>query len=375
MSLLFAQISSGSANAALNAGETISQAIADSFDRLWEQVLGGQLYAIINNVGLFFALISIGFWCVMLYKALDQNDMRPGFSELIFPIVVIFLLANGGQNLASATLGMRSMVNGINQQVIETVGASVDFQRTLNNLASYSSAKSQVSQLANQCNGITKNEELQACLQDAQAQAQTLISQYSGGNPPAAWIQDIQNSAQGIADKFSIFSDGAGGGFSGAVAGGLGVLGDFSTAPFLIAAEAIIVATQGAFQYGIEVSMLMTALLGPIAVGLSFLPMGAKPIYAWLTGFWSLGICKLSLNIITGLVATAVQEAGPASSDTLVTAIAIGILSPLLSLGLAAGGGKAIFDGILSAATAASASGFNVGVSLTSARTIQRRIQ
>ena len=374
MSYLFAQISSGSANAALNAGETISQAVSESFDRLWDQVLTGRLYAIINNVGLLFALLSIGFWCVMLYKALDQNDMRPGIGELIFPLIVIFLLANGGQNLASATLGMRDMLNGINQQVLETVGANIDFQRTLNNLASYSSAKSQVSQLANQCNGITKNEELQACLQDAQTQAQTLISQYSGGNPPPAWIQDIQRSAQGIADKFSIYANGAGGGVAGTVAGGLGVLGDFSTAPFLIAAEAVIVATQGAFQYAIEVAMLMTALLGPIAVGMSFLPIGAKPIYAWLTGFWSLGICKLSLNIITGLVATAVQEAGPESSDTLVTAIAIGILSPLLSLGLAAGGGKAIFDGILSTATAAASSGINVGVSLGAARTIRRRL-
>ena len=307
--MFFAQISSASANAALNAGETISQAVSDSFDRLWDQVLSGPLYAIINNVGLFFALVTIGFWCVMLYRALDQNDLRPGMTELIFPILVIFLLANGGQNLARATLGMRGVINGVNQQVIQTVGASVDFQRTLTNLASYSSAKSQVSQLANQCNGITKNEELQLCLQDAQAKAQQLISQYSTNNPPPAWIQDIQRSAQGIADTFSIYADGAGGGISGAVAGGLGVLGDFSTAPFLIAAEAVIVATQGAFQYAIEVSMLMTALLGPIAVGLSFLPLGAKPIYAWLTGFWSLGICKLSLNIITGLVATAVQDA------------------------------------------------------------------
>ncbi len=374
MSYLLAQISGASANAALHAGETISQAVSDSFDQLWEQVLTGRLYAIINNVGLLFALLTLGFWCLMLYKALDQNDMRPGIGELIFPLVVIFLLANGGQNLARATLGMRGMINGINQQVIETVGANINFQRTLNNLASYSSAKSQVSQLANQCNGITKNEELQACLQDAQTQAQTLISQYSGGNPPPAWIQDIQRSAQGIADKFSIYANGAGGGVEGTVAGGLGVLGDFSTAPFLIAAEAVIVATQGAFQYAIEVAMLMTALLGPIAVGMSFLPMGAKPIYAWLTGFWSLGICKLSLNIITGLVATAVQEAGPESSDTLVTAIAIGILSPLLSLGLAAGGGKAIFDGILSAANAAASSGINVGVSLGAARPIRRRL-
>jgi hypothetical protein len=43
-----------------------------------------------------------------------------------------------------------------------------------------------------------------------------------------------------------------------------------------------------------------------LPVGASLLLIGAKPFYAWMTGFWSLGMAKLSLNIITGLAATAI---------------------------------------------------------------------
>ncbi len=31
-----------------------------------------------------------------------------------------------------------------------------------------------------------------------------------------------------------------------------------------------------------------------LAVGVSLLPIGAKPLYAWMTGFWSLGMAKSS---------------------------------------------------------------------------------
>lgn len=340
------------AGAALSGGELVSQAISDSFDQMWTEVLTGPLYGLINNLGLFFALVTLGFWCLQLYRKLDQPDARGGFTELVFPIIVIFFMANGGQNLAQLTLEMRGIINGINAQVVETVGANLDFQSSLDNLSGYSSARGQVSQLANQCNAITKQEELQLCLQDATAKADGLIQAYRASNPAEAWISDIQ----ALADQIGLIG-GLGGSVGGAVSGGLdggiggavnGAVSGFA-APLLMVAEAVIIAFQGAFQYGIEVAMIVTGLMGPIALGLSFLPFGAKPIYAWLTGFWSLGICKLSLNLITGLVATSVQTAGPTHADTLVNAIAIGLLSPLLALGLAAGGGKAIFDGFLAA--------------------------
>ena len=352
----FAQLSlpdaGNTAGATLAGGEEVSQAISDSFDQMWTDVLTGPLYALINNLGLFFALLTLGFWCIQLYRKLDQPDARGGAADLVFPLIVIFFMASGGQNLANLTLSMRDVINGVNAQVVETVGANLDFQSSLDNLSGYSSARGQVSQLANQCNGITKNEELQLCLNNAQTQAEGLIQSYRASNPAEAWVNDIQALAETIA-----LGGGIGGAAGGAVSGGLdgGVGGAFSgassgfAAPLLVAAEAVIIAFQGAFQYGIEVSMIVTGLLGPIALGLSFLPFGAKPIYAWLTGFWSLGICKLALNLTTGLVATAVQAAGPSNADTLVNAIAIGILSPILALGLAAGGGKAIFDGFLAA--------------------------
>jgi hypothetical protein len=131
----------------------------------------------------------------------------------------------------------------------------------------------------------------------------------------------------------------------------------------LAAIETFMVAMQSAFQALIEVGFLLTGLLGPLAVGASLLPIGAKPLYAWMTGFWSLGMAKLSLNIVTGLAATAI--AASAQLDTLSIAITLGLLAPILALSLSAGGGMAIFSAILSAASAAASAGLNIGLRIS----------
>ncbi|MEQ8385670.1 MAG: hypothetical protein RH949_25265 [Coleofasciculus sp. A1-SPW-01] len=95
--------------------------------------------------------------------------------------------------------------------------------------------------------------------------------------------------------------------------------------------------------------MLLTGLLGPLAVGGSLLPVGNKAIFAWLTGFFSVGMVKLSFNIINGLVAVMVLNAG--DSDPMIFAFATGLISPLLSLALAAGGGMAVFNSLSTLAT------------------------
>jgi hypothetical protein len=118
----------------------------------------------------------------------------------------------------------------------------------------------------------------------------------------------------------------------------------------MLVVEAFMIGMQVAFQSIIEVSLLLTALMGPIAVGTTLLPIGGKPIYLWLTSTWSLTLAKIALNIVTGLVAVSIQRSG--DYDTLGTSITLGLLSPILALAIVGGGGLAIFNAITAAATA-----------------------
>ena len=112
----------------------------------------------------------------------------------------------------------------------------------------------------------------------------------------------------------------------------------------------LLVSLQYAFQNLIEATMLLLAALGPLAVGGSLLPVAAKAIFAWITGFLSMGIAKISFNLIVVLNANVIMGA-PAQYGSLDPALMwflmfVGILAPILSLALAGAGEFAVFSAI-----------------------------
>jgi len=317
----------------VNNADEISRAISEGWDTIWATAFDSVLYRAVNNIGITCAVVTLMLWLYKFYQSIQDQGSAAAWTEILVPVIVIIFLANDGQNLRTLTLGMRDGINQMNNSVLTAVNAENDLEDSLADLSEFSSAQTQIAELRRQCDSLTNNDELTQCLQDQRARADELVTQLQGSNLAPEWLQNIQET---IEDNFAPTAT--------------GIVRLINT-PGLIVAEAIITAFQAAFQLAIEVSMLLTGLIGPIAVGTSLLPVGAKPVYAWLTAFWSLGICKLCLNIITGLVATSIREAGPDNIDTLSTAIALGIISPVLALGLAAGGGMAIFNGILHASS------------------------
>ncbi len=111
--------------------------------------------------------------------------------------------------------------------------------------------------------------------------------------------------------------------------------------------EAVMFFTAGmhwAFQHAIEMTILISAFISPLAVATSLAPIGSgSPLMLWATGFWSLALVKLSLNIITAIAITVLYGS---SADALIIGLLIGLLSPILAISLSAGGGVAMFNSI-----------------------------
>lgn len=111
-------------------------------------------------------------------------------------------------------------------------------------------------------------------------------------------------------------------------------------------AESFLKAWQWAFSSILELAMLLTGLIGPIAVAGSAMPLQGRPLWAWLTGFFSLGMAKFSYNIIIGLAATVLVAAEAQSDSDLGFLLLIGVLAPILALSIAGGAGMAVFRGV-----------------------------
>lgn len=119
---------------------------------------------------------------------------------------------------------------------------------------------------------------------------------------------------------------------------------------------------NGSYQWAIELTMLVTAFLGPLAVGGSLLPYGAKSIYTWLIGYFSIGICKLSFNMIVGFAGQLISDSQ--ADQPMFFLFTIGICAPFLATGLAAGGGLALLQQINKASETYGAIAAEAGIAI-----------
>ncbi|MGI2901928.1 hypothetical protein [Tolypothrix sp. VBCCA 56010] len=325
------------------AGAATATSIADGWQLQWVDLLQNDttnnLYGALTNLGTFFAVGTLLFFMVQWLKDAINSDYSRPISALIWPFVVVILLTNSGNGtvLSNFTLGVRNYLNGVNQQVVTTADANQTYQQALN----MSVAEDIVGSLLRPCQSLT-GEQQNECFRKAKEEADKLLEEYKNlYGRDKNWIYKLENKVNNIADPTGYISDNS---FDSL----LGSTVQTSIKNFLIS-------LQYAFQNLIEATMLLIAALGPIAVGASLLPVAGKPIFAWLTGFLSIGISKISFNIIAILTAAVIVN-GPgqdinADPDLMWFIIFLGILAPIVSLFVAAAGAFAVFSAISNTAS------------------------
>lgn len=341
---LFSQIPNGvisNDNLADRAAQ-VSQGVSQGFDELWREVLGGQLYGSLCDVGTLFALTTLGFYILEWTKQVLNGEEQRAFSSFIWPLMVGILLFNNGQLLGRTTVGIKDYINNVNNYVLIRTAVGVDLRAAYSKAMGVAAVRAAIGREIEACrtSQLSPGETVQ-CLDQAKQSLTQQYPQYFRANGPFAWLinridtilrapqQAIQSGANPIQVLLSPFSAYVG-----------SVVAENITN--------ILVGLSGAYQWGIELTMLLTAYLGPLAVGGSLLPYGAKPMLAWLTGYFSVGMAKLSFNIIAGFAAELI--ANSRADQPLFFLFTIGIFAPALATGLAAGGGISLLMQINKAA-------------------------
>lgn len=343
MQLYISQTFSGfGINETLENGATTANSIAESWDTQWLNLLqnntSDNLYGALTNLGVFFAVGTLLFFMMQWLKDVIYSEYSRPISALIWPFVVVLLLSNPGNGsvLSTLTLGVRNFINNVNQQVLTTADADQTYQQALN----MSVAEEVAGSLLRPCQSLTGEQQTQ-CFVKASEQISNLWQQYRNLYGNKTWIDRLENQVNQIRFGTGIVSNNT---FNAL----LGNTVQTSIKNFLVS-------LQYAFQNLLEATMLLIAALGPLAVGGSLLPVAGKPIFAWLTGFLSAGIAKISFNIIAILTAAVIVN-GPAQNpnanpDLMWFIIFLGILAPLLSLIVAGAGGVAVFSAISNTAS------------------------
>ncbi|GAX42136.1 hypothetical protein NIES4075_31360 [Tolypothrix sp. NIES-4075] len=329
-------------NDVLSNGATTATSIAEGWDKQWVDLLQNDtinnLYGALTNLGVFFAVGTLLFFMLQWLRDVINSDYSRPISALIWPFVVVILLTNSGNGtvLSNLTLGVRNFLNTVNQQVVTTADANQTYQQALNMTVGEDIAGS----LLRPCQSLTGEQQNQ-CFVKAKEKADTLWQEYRNLYGDKPWIDRLENKVNNITYNTASISENSFDSFLGSTV--------------QVSIKNFLVSLQYAFQNLIEATMLLIAALGPLAVGGSLLPVAGKPIFAWLTGFLSVGISKISFNIIAVLTAAVIVN-GPgqdinADPDLMWFIIFLGILAPIVSLFVAAAGGFAVFSAISNTAS------------------------
>ncbi len=338
-----------------NRGVQAAQDIADSWDQQWidalgigqsgSRISGGVLYGAIADVGV---LIAVGALLLMVLKIVREwNEGNYGnYDEVIWPLIVAVILANP-QTLAEFTYDLRNAINQVNNQVLQITALGLEIDDAFRQAQGLGNVQASISGLMRQCETTIGEAQIE-CLNLALNQSEQLLEDYQGVFGEAGWIaqrlRDLGELRDALADNpLSLLAP---------VGLGNPVFWSVISPTWEAIVYGILWGWQSAFQNGVEVSLLLTGLVGPLALAGSILPFGgAKPIFGWLTGFFSVGLLKLSYNIIAGLAASNLVNSGV--TDSLSFPIFIAIIAPALSSAVAFGGGLAVWQ----AATGAIRSG------------------
>jgi hypothetical protein len=319
------------------------QAIEKAWDSQWQDIFDGSngLYLGINE---FAAVIVAGafiFFAVMWVKMAIDRGILPSLTEVIWILVIMALLYNNGALLGSITLGIRNIINAQTQLVLSVQIGELSMLDALNDVILSQQAKSEIQQLYAECDAKEGKAQID-CFTSAGEQARVLLeSEFKAKGWWTAGVErqwdKIQSINEGLKEQYEQNPN--------AIAPDPFITYLVQTTGQALA-EQILKAWQWAFSNLIELSMLITGLFGPIAVAGSVIPMQARPLWAWLIGFFSLGLAKFSYNVIVGLAATVVVSAEAQDSGSFDFLLLISVLAPVLALALAAGAGMAVFRGV-----------------------------
>jgi glutaredoxin 2 len=329
-------------------------AIAQGFNNLWNQSLSGPLYNSMCDLGILFAIATLTFFIVDWTRKMMSGDDQRAIVDLIWPLIVIVLLSNHGELLASSTFQIRNYINNTNNALLTQTAKGLDLRAAYQKAVGVEAARNAIASKIKDCqNSSLQAQEAIKCLQQAKADLTQKYPEYfNQNNGPFQWLLDrvdtviqapidaIQKGENPLQIIFSPFS---------------AMIGSNITSTITI----VLLGLNGGYQWAIELTMLVTAYLGPLAVGGSLLPYGAKSIYTWLIGYFSVGMSKLCFNIIVGFAGQLITDSQ--SDQPMFFLFTIGIFAPFLATGLAAGGGLAVLQQINKAAETYSAIAIDAG--------------
>lgn len=372
-----------------------AQRIGEAWDQHWTYALNGPLYAAMSYAGIICAVGTLLFFMMQWAKDLNEGNLSRPLSELIWPILVAILLtpspfnvnvsllngdaSYGWNGLARVTQQVRSLFSRAEVMILNVPGllpVDINFQSgglsapttrsAFQDANAITSAQAMIQSYISKCFEASGQAQMQCLEGSINASIDLLRAYQKVYKRPIKWMADRQKELEELNGKLADMyqqkpvytnsgqiSDSSGTN-SGSIEGKQLLPSDFPIWMVGDPKSEIRQLLQGGamgFRQMLEIAFLGTALVGPIALGCSLLPVpiANKTIATWFSGFCAIGFTKITYAIIVGIASSVLIQSAPVDTTWFYTFLTF--LAPLIAVGLATGGGLALNGALNQAAS------------------------
>lgn len=349
---MLAQTGSQSAASIIEQTFELGDSIQESWDFIWASIIdtSSTLWVAVVNFAINIAIFALLYMFIRYGNEISKIRYFGTFVEIfIWPFTVVIFLGTYGIGkaylLAQSIALMRGIADDLIQRVLALNLAGIRLKDAIAQVQINHLATQRLYQLVSECKDLT-GEALQTCIGSKQPEMvgildglAAFISNNVSLAPSEAVLNTILNiAAPGQLQLLDLSVDFFQGGFTQVVQDRL--------YPVI---QSFLYILQWVYLNAIEMALVLTALLAPIALALSLLPVAGRPIWAWLVGFISLYTLKLGYALVVGTIAAVIVGIEGDQAD-----IALGygfitfsaIFAPLIATVLTGWGGVSLYQAI-----------------------------
>lgn len=317
-----------------------------AMDEMWTEIFAsdGALYNQVVKLATVILIVGFFFFMLSFARAMKANDFDKIMDILVWGVIISIFLQGQGAVLKKATVTARNFINDKTKSVLLVQIGSLTIQDALQDVILTDQARERVKQAFSDCEAKEGDAQL-ACLEKGAEEAAAIVKEYEdsgfwsaglrrfAGNVTAIGRDVKEARAKGDVDSraeaFNKWDS------------------DVSSLIWQSATNSssreFLKSFQNWFTFGFEFAMLLTGLLGPLAVAASLIPKQPRALVSWAIAFFSIGILKLSYNLLIGFAAVYASKSQMQNVGSSGFLLMMSMGAPLISIAVAGGGGAAIF--------------------------------
>lgn len=322
--------------------------IGATLDNLWQSIfvdLSGPWIAV-NYIASFILAYSFLAFVLKLVLGVLTEQWSDVAAEFVYLLILVSLLANNARPVANLALFIRDFTNEQIQVIYDINLSGVTVETAIRDILITSEVKTEISNRFRACESKTGTLQIE-CLQEVGEEAQNFITEAQNAtdtpNGLVVFGQRVANFVS-IVGELSVFNRL---GSSERVAASNSRLFDgIVESTSVPVVRLILKAVQFALVSMAELALLLTALVAPIAVALSTIPVRPRPIESWLIGMISISALLWSYVVLVGFSAAVISISGSQDTTELGFLMLLAFGSPLVAAALAKFGGSSLIQAI-----------------------------